>query len=276
MKKIFYYCSTALILSCGIAQAQTCVPTPTCSSLGYTSSSSCDGGLKCPFGNYWNCDLANKVTELEKKLEQQMQDNTPKSCGVGYIFYSDRSCSMELDSSKTPIGVVVYDNGFGHGQVMSLQPLSQTYKWASSEKDIPELTNFKVGDINSYDEGNSLINLAFDIDSCINSAKIMAAGNKDSYPAVWAAHEYSTEGTSAGDWCLPAAGILLSVSIHEDVINKGLERANAPYLWEDRGRYWSSTEYNSSYVWTWYNGDYYGMEKISKTSADKVRPVLSF
>ena len=55
MKRIFYYTTTALVLSCGITQAQTCVPTPTCSSLGYTSSTACDGGLKCPFGNYWYC-----------------------------------------------------------------------------------------------------------------------------------------------------------------------------------------------------------------------------
>ena len=206
-----------------------------------------------------------------------MQDNTPKSCGVGYIFYSDRSCSMELDSSKTPIGVVVYDNGFGHGQVMSLQPLSQTYKWASSEKDIPELTNFQVGNSSVNDDANSHINFGFDIDSCVNSAKIMAAGNKDSYPAVWAAHEYSTEGTSAGDWCLPAAGILLSVSLHEDVINKGLQRANAQELWEDRGTLWSSTEYDYSQAWGWSSYNYtLELELSTKTLAEKVRPVLAF
>ena len=55
MKKIFYYTTTAIIISCGITQAQTCVPIPTCSSLGYTSSSACDGGIKCPFGEAWYC-----------------------------------------------------------------------------------------------------------------------------------------------------------------------------------------------------------------------------
>ena len=40
--------------------------------------------------------------------------------------------------------------------------------------------------------------------------KIIAAGNKSKYPAAWAVHKYSTEGTSAGDWCLPAARIFTS------------------------------------------------------------------
>ena len=71
MKRIFYYTTTAIIISCGITQAQTCVPTPTCSTLGYTSTTACDGGLKCPFGNYWNCDLANKITELTNKITEQ-------------------------------------------------------------------------------------------------------------------------------------------------------------------------------------------------------------
>ena len=54
MKKIFYL-STAFIL-CGMAQSQaSCIQTPSCTSLGYTKTSSCTNGLKCPFGSYWYC-----------------------------------------------------------------------------------------------------------------------------------------------------------------------------------------------------------------------------
>ena len=105
MKRIFYYTTTAIIISCGITQAQTCVPTPTCSSLGYTSSTACDGGIKCPFGEYWNCDLANKIAELEKKIDQQQQQ---ESCVIGSILYSDMTCSSDVIAGETPIGVVVY------------------------------------------------------------------------------------------------------------------------------------------------------------------------
>ena len=47
-----------------------CIQTPSCSSLGYTSSSSCTGGVKCPFGNAWNCDSVNKITELTNKITE--------------------------------------------------------------------------------------------------------------------------------------------------------------------------------------------------------------
>ena len=43
-----------------------CIKTPSCSSLGYTSSSSCTGGVKCPFGNAWNCMGPNNTTEINK------------------------------------------------------------------------------------------------------------------------------------------------------------------------------------------------------------------
>ena len=43
-----------------------CIQTPSCSSLGYESTSSCSGGLKCPFGNAWNCTGPNNTTEINK------------------------------------------------------------------------------------------------------------------------------------------------------------------------------------------------------------------
>ena len=47
----------------GTAEAA-CIKTPTCSSLGYESTTSCSGGLKCPFGNAWNCTLINKINSI--------------------------------------------------------------------------------------------------------------------------------------------------------------------------------------------------------------------
>ena len=47
-----------------------CIKTPTCSSLGYESTTSCSGGTKCPFGNAWNCDSVNKITELTNKITE--------------------------------------------------------------------------------------------------------------------------------------------------------------------------------------------------------------
>ena len=64
MKKYLFLTSALVVLS-GTAEAA-CIQTPTCSSLGYTSSSSCDGGIKCPFGNAWNCTGPNNTTEINK------------------------------------------------------------------------------------------------------------------------------------------------------------------------------------------------------------------
>ena len=85
MRKFLLY-SSALALGLSGAAEAACIQTPTCSSLGYTSTSSCTGGTKCPFGNYWNCDsvnkiteLTNKITELEKIIEEIKQNSSSNS-----------------------------------------------------------------------------------------------------------------------------------------------------------------------------------------------------
>ena len=193
MKKILY-ATTAFIL-CGLAQSQAaCIATPSCTTLGYTSTSSCTNGIKCPFGNYWNCDLANKITELEQKIEQSQggSGGASSTCKIGSILFSDKTCGEETQYGKTPIGVVVYLGGSG-GQALALGQFGPYY-WGDDEVDIAGLTNYVSSSTASTDYA-----------SCANSKIIMAAGDKSTYPAVWAAHEYSTEGTKAGDWCLPAA-----------------------------------------------------------------------
>ena len=71
MKKYLFLTSAFVAggLLSGVAEAA-CIQTPSCSSLGYTSTSSCTGGVKCPFGNAWNCDSVNKITELTNKITE--------------------------------------------------------------------------------------------------------------------------------------------------------------------------------------------------------------
>ena len=74
--KQYLFLTSALVVSgllSGVAEAA-CIQTPSCSSLGYTSSQSCNGGIKCPFGNAWNCtasDLSTQITELTNKITEQ-------------------------------------------------------------------------------------------------------------------------------------------------------------------------------------------------------------
>ena len=65
MRKFLLY-SSALVLGFSGAAQSACIQTPSCSSLGYDSSTSCSGGVKCPFGNYWNCTGPNNTTEINK------------------------------------------------------------------------------------------------------------------------------------------------------------------------------------------------------------------
>ena len=267
MKKILLASVGVMVMSAGMAYAA-CIPTPSCASLGYESSSSCEGGIKCPFGNAWNCtltDIKNKITELEKIIEESVGGN--KNCAVGHIYYSDKSCSVSYDASKTPIGVVVYVDGQGHGQVMALKSIGN-YKWGPTDVDIATLTNFTDAESASYD-----------LNSCPNTEKILAAGDKSTYPAAWAAHEYKTEGTNSGDWCLPAAGIFTSYYNNQQLVNLGITNAGGAQI--GTGSYnWSSSETSSGYTWYSNFNNIYGLnykyDDSNKDGSYEVRPVLEF
>ena len=181
MRKLILMTSAAIIVPLSsFAEDITCTATPNCADLGYTSTTSCDNGVKCPWGEAWYCPPQN-----------------PEVCEIGSILYSDMTCYKEVQAGKTPIGVVVYVDGLGGGQALALESVGN-YQWGI-ETYISEITS------------KLQTEASMDFASCENSRMIMWAGDKNVYPAVWAAHEYSTEGTSAGDWCLPAAGILESL-----------------------------------------------------------------
>ena len=266
MKKILLASAGVMTMSAGVGYAA-CIPPPSCSSLGYESSSSCEGGIKCPFGNAWNCtvinkvnEITNKVTELEKVIEEGGGNS---SCQVGYLYYSDKTCSVSYDASKTPIGVVVYVDGQGHGQVMALKSIGN-YTWGGHGTDIPGLNNF------TSDSSPST-----DLKSCENTAVITAAGTSSTYPAAWAAHEYKTVGTNAGDWCLPAAGIMTSIKNNMSTINNGFNLSGGTPIIETNSHLWSSSEYSNILSWCSFFATS-GLDECYKDSSLEVRPVLEF
>ena len=262
MRKILLASAGVMVMSAGMAYAA-CIPTPSCASLGYESSSSCEGGIKCPFGNAWNCTLVNKITEIEKIIQEGGVGGN-KNCQIGNIYYSDKSCSVSLDSSKTPIGVVVYIDGQGHGQVMSLKPIGN-YSWSS------ELVDLNLNNFTSEQAAST------DYQSCTNTIIITAAGDKSNYPAAWATKEYSTAGTKAGDWCLPAAGIMTSIKNNMSAINAGFILAGGTQIGAT-SLYWSSSEYNREHAWeSGFDGDYWLYNNYNKLADSlAVRPVLEF
>ena len=272
MRKTLLASAGVMVMSAGTGYAA-CIPTPDCASLGYESSSSCEGGIKCPFGNAWNCTLVNKITEIEKIIQEGGTSSDNKNCQIGNIYYSDKSCSVSLDSSKTPIGVVVYVDGQGHGQVMALKSIG-SYKWGKYDgdnTDIPTLTNYEDSESASYD-----------LNSCANTQKIIAAGKKEYYPAANAAHEYKTAGTNAGDWCLPAAGVFTSIYNNKSVVNIGMTNAGGSQIGTS-SEHWSSSERDRFIAWHLDLNNNYGMNHLtssnsnySKAQESEVRPVLEF
>ena len=267
MKKILLASVGVMVMSMGTAYAA-CIPTPSCASLGYESSSSCEGGIKCPFGNAWNCTLVNKITEIEKIIQEggTSGGKDTSNCKIGSIFYSDWTCSTSLDSSKTPIAVVVYTSGEGHGQAMTIKSIGN-YAWSSGNAGVPGLSN--------YGSDQSAAN---DDQSCSNTILITSAGDKNAFPAAWAAKEYSTDGTKAGDWCLPAAGIMTSIKNNMSAINAGFILGNGTQL--KSSILWTSSEfYNDAAHVSAFDYDY-GLHDDRdhgyKGSSYDVRPVLEF
>ena len=192
-----------------------------------------------------------------------------QSCNIGDIVYSDGTCSPQKVSGKTPIAVVVYKSPDGNcAQAMTLNSIGN-YNWKeSSERYIDlSLKNF-----------TSTQTASTDFQSCTNTVIITAAGDKSQYPAAWATKEYSTEGTKAGDWCLPAAGIMTSIKNNIDLINSKYIQITGRTINKDT-YLWTSSEYSNYYAWASnFNTDYglgnyghYGMH-----SNLEVRPVIEF
>ena len=269
MRKFLLY-SSALVaggLLNGLAEAA-CIQTPTCSSLGYTSTSSCTGGTKCPFGNYWNCtasdlndkitEQTNKITELETQITELKKEMVMSNCQVGDILYSDMSCDPNVIASKKPIGVV-FDR---RGKAIGLEQLS--FQWSTSYFDVPGVDNITSSTL-----------AITDLDGKKNTSTILAycKANGKNCPAFKYVNSYKTEGTKAGDWYLPSMGELYAIYGNMGVLNVALGKIAATRL--DTSYYWSSSEYSNYLAWglNFLNGD---VVNHLKNTYDYVRPVLAF
>ena len=249
MRKILLM-SSALALLSGTAEAA-CIQTPSCSSLGYTSSSSCSGGVKCPFGNAWNCSINdiktefnNKITELEttiKKIQQGSNNENKVNCKVGDILYDDFSCNGNVVYTKEPIGVVFDVTNY---LAVALEE-KQDIQWSTTAFDIPGLDLHP----NDYEyDGWGKKNTRVIYEYC--------KANGKSCPAVEYAYEYTTAGTSAGDWHLPSYVEMAAVESKRDTLNKAIQKLNKTVIKRsglvdancnsEYNYYWTSTVYDKN------------------------------
>jgi len=232
-----------------------CTPAPDCANMGYTETF-CEGdSLKCPFdisklfcipcdtsfkydcsdtgeiGVGYSCNNKYAACTCSSGYVWNGTACTKQSCTVGMIYYSDKSCSTVLDSTKTAIGIVIKDNELIMNELTYMS-------WSSSLTDT-SLTNML--------SSQAIV----DMNGKSNTATIVAThtnhGETISTSAAIYCNEYSTDGTNAGDWYLPAAGELYSyIYGNYNAINTTMSTLG--WIWEELWL-WSSSERSNNIAW---------------------------
>ena len=302
MKIRFLLIGTSLSLIPSLTSAQ-CVATQDCATLGYTESS-CSGGsgVKCPFGNKWACFKSDsevcekygftqtctggqigvgkacngKYTECSCAFGYIWNDSSQKceydyktNCIIGALYYADGTCSQDKISSKTLLGVVIYEKSASqNGWVMTVKPIQTGIAWGTGSYYSTGITDKAVSA------------------SCTNTQKLVALGSR--FAAATAANNYKPTGTPSGkSWCLPSYDLLnnLNNSVNFAKVNAGITTAGGKKIgfgtsssYED---VWSSSEYSGNYAWnfTAATSGSFGMSYDGKDdhySNNGVRPVLAF
>ena len=252
MRKFLLYSSALVAFTMsGVAEAA-CIQTPNCTTLGYTSTTACEGGLKCPWGNAWFCNVGGG-------------SSTPdySNCIIGDILYSDKSCDPHVVASKKPIGVV-----FDGAKRLAIALEESRQYWSYPDYfDVPGLSNI-----------TSLSAALADWQGKNNTRVVLeyCKANGKSCPAFEYVNSYKTEGTIAGDWYLPAMGELNAIYGNKDVLNIALGKIGGTKLEPDW--YWSSSEDSSNGAWRFdlRYGNGYDSSEDSYSRIYYVRPVLAF
>ncbi len=281
-----------------------CVSTQDCATLGYTETSCPNGGVKCPFGNKWMCINSGitpeQCTELGFTQTCTGTNQTgggskvcngkynyctcadgyvwqngacvvktcPVPCTIGTLYYSDRTCSDKLESSKTLLGVVIYEKSASQmGWIMTVKPIQTNIAWDTGSNYSTGITNKEVSA------------------SCTNTQKLVALGSR--FAAATAANNYKPTGTPSGkSWCLPSRDLLnnFNNSVNFAKVNAGITIAGGTILGNVYNGYeyvWSSSEYSyshASYFNAYSSGSFhmgYG-GKVGGNGGYSVRPVLAF
>ena len=247
MRNVLLY-SSALVLLSSVAEAA-CIQTPSCSSLGYSSTTACEGGLKCPWGNAWFCNVGGGGSGSNPDYS---------NCKIGDILYSDMSCNANMIASKTPIGVV-FDTT--NGLAIAKDEFANLV-WGAVAEDVSGVQNYSNATTSTADWQG------------FKNTKAMYEADKSgaNYPAIKKVLTYSTTGTEQGQWYLPAAGELQAISTNKDTLNTTLAKIGGTQM---SGNYWSSSEQNSG------SSYYIGIGSNSSTTGRKIvknkaKPVINF
>ena len=261
----FLTCIGMTILFCllpSTAYAE-CTPAPDCASIGYTETSCETTSLKCPFDTTklyclpcdssfkYDCNASNQIgvgNTCNGKYASCSCANgyilsgnnciTKPNCTLGMIYYSDYTCSTELDSNKRVAGVVIKDNEL----IMTTEEIQMT--WGTDDNDIDSLPNLGFSDANQDYDGKN------------NTSIIVAhyGKNADNVAAVYC-YNYAPTGmeNTKTQWYLPAIAELQDYVSDNYSILKTVYKDN--FGWASSRQLLSSTE-NIHMVYTeYFDGD---------------------
>ena len=227
----------------------------TCTGTGYAGGAGKACGskyteCKCADGYIWNDSL------------QQC------TCAIGALYYSDGTCSQNKISSKTLLGVVIYEKSASqNGWIMTVNPIATGIAWGPT------------GTTGITDKAVSA--------SCTNTQKLVNLGSR--FAAANKANSYKPAGTPSGKtWCLPSYDLLNNInnSVNFVKINAGITTAGGKKIgFGTSSSYdyvWSSSESSSLSAWGFYadtSGSFHMdgyTTKYGNGSNLSVRPVLAF
>ncbi len=270
------------------ASSQTCTPQCastyqyTCTGTGYSggSGTACGGkyaACTCASGYKWK----NGCIKISNAKFGQC-NGYAANCSLGDILFSDGTCNSNKVSGKTPIAVVVHISDDGCGQAMGLTPNTDIPFCNNINSNIPNVCYkpdgtsypcFPVIDRCSYRSDGGIVSsfteASKDTKSCANTSKLSDVN------IVNFINKYETAGTKAGDWCLPAAGIITSIYNNQSKINTGFSRAGGTQFTNSTYA-WTSTSIQEGEMLSSDFSQTYGLKSSFNTDVNDFRPVIEF
>ena len=235
-----------------------CTPTPDCASIGYTETSCETDYLACPFDSTklkcmpcdssyrYDCSGDNitggtgsacggKYVACECDGGLPFNNGIcPQNCTIGMIYYSDKTCSAELDNTKTPIGIVVKDNEL----IMSnaIDPIT----WGGYGTNISEIPDIEDAEVVKTDFNGKANTLAI--------VSQLTSGTASDTAAIYC-YEYAPTGmeSTKRQWYLPAAGEIYTY-VYGNYGSK-LKSTATDLGWNISWSFGSSSEYGDNKAW---------------------------
>lgn len=173
-----------------------------CAAMGYTKTeSACEGDIiRCPF------DTSKVFCKEIRPLS------------AGDILFSDKTTGENTVEGKTPIGVVVDPS-----RRLAMALNCALKQWAKNGYNNTNISGIPDKDPHDSATKNDFNGKAY--------TKIIVDNCGANCPAAYYAYNYTTAGTSKGDWFLPSAGELWKLEENKTDVKVGLAKAGGrmPY-----------------------------------------------